>query len=199
MTAVNTEHLWAGFADPLQQAQQTFRAILKALSEPGEVRTLDATDTDGTIEPATWSVLMTLTDQDTPVWISPMLDRDSVRDNLRFHCGAPVAAQAGEASFAVLAAEEWIGLEPFAGGDDENPHQSATLIIQVASLSEGPGYRLSGPGIRDNRDVRIDGLSDLHLRLLSANRERFPAGIDLILVSGRQILGLARTTRLEAL
>jgi len=197
MTRVNMNRLWSGFEDPVDQAQRTFRAVLKALSEPGTRLELDAPVGDGEFAPAGWAILMTLADSDTPVWISPRLETGALTDNLRFHCGAPLTTEPEKAAFAVCHSDEPLDLDRFSHGDDADPHRSATLLMQVPSLCEGGRYRLSGPGIESQSDVRIDGLTDVHLRQLADNRNQFPAGIDLILVSDRQVLGLPRTTDIQ--
>ena len=88
----------AGFADPVHGAQQTFRALLGAMSEPGRLFTLHAAATDG-LAPrdaerrpplgiALAATLLTLLDADTPVHLAGALGNDAARAWLRFHTGA---------------------------------------------------------------------------------------------------------------
>ncbi|WP_148863136.1 phosphonate C-P lyase system protein PhnH [Marinobacter fonticola] len=199
MTPRQSQQLWAGFEEPVHQSQQAFKAILKAMSEPGVIVGLDGPEPMGDLCPAAWATLLTLTDNDTAVWISPGLAHRGVEDNLRFHCGVPISTESDLADFAVLTLDEWSCLDGFATGNHETPHQTTTLIVQVPALDEGHAYQLSGPGIQDCRPVHVSGLTDDHLRLFENNRQRFPTGLDIVLVSADQLLGLPRTTRIQLL
>jgi alpha-D-ribose 1-methylphosphonate 5-triphosphate synthase subunit PhnH len=83
-------------------------------------------------------------------------------------------------------------------GTGEYPDRSTTIILQVASLTEGPAYELRGPGIDGATILRAAiGVPDL-LDRLALNASLFPRGIDLVLVSGESIVALPRATRLVA-
>ncbi|SQB25655.1 carbon-phosphorus lyase complex subunit [Citrobacter koseri] len=69
--------------------------------------------------------------------------------NLRFHTSAPLVEQPQQAAFAV--ADERISseqLNALSAGSAVAPETSATLIVQVASLSGGRMLRLTGGGYR---------------------------------------------------
>lgn len=81
--------LLTGFTQPIDQSQQTFRLILKVLSEPGHLVTLQGSPTWDRLNAASTAALLTLTDQETPIQLSPELESEQALTNIRFHSGAP--------------------------------------------------------------------------------------------------------------
>ncbi|OYU89896.1 MAG: phosphonate C-P lyase system protein PhnH [Bradyrhizobiaceae bacterium PARB1] len=189
----------AGFADKVIAAQATFRTVMDAMARPGSVQLIRAVS--GVPAPmmrGAAAIALTLFDQDTPVWLDAKLAaNDEVAKWIKFHTSAPVIVDSAASSFAVIA--DPISLpefDRFALGSLEYPDRSTTIVLQVASLSEGPAYELSGPGIDGVTTLRAAiGVPDLIDRL-AENARRFPRGIDLLLVSGESIVALPRTTRL---
>ncbi len=183
-----------GLPDPVADAQGCFRALLDAMSRPGSVRRVPVeVRPPAPLAPAAAAVLLTLADSATPVWTDAGSDAAAW---LAFHTGAPAAASPGEAAF-VLACGAPPPLDALAQGTDEEPHRGATLVAQVATLEEGCGWRLSGPGIAETRRLRVSGLADGFAARWAVNRAAFPRGVDLILCAGRDVAALARTTAVE--
>lgn len=81
-------------------------------------------------------------------------------------------------------------------GTLESPERGATVMLTVASLTTGRGYRLSGPGIQDEQRLLVDGLHPDWLQMLQQGREYFPMGVDLLLISDDAWVALPRTVRL---
>jgi len=190
----------AGFADKVLAAQTTFRSVMDAMARPGSVHLIRAVS--GVPAPmmrGAAAIALTLFDQDTPVWLDAKLAESvDVAKWIKFHTSAPVIADSMASSFAVIA--DPINLpafDRFAMGSGDYPDRSTTIILQVASLSEGPAFELSGPGIDGTTILRAAiGVPDLVERL-AENAKLFPCGIDLVLVSGESIVALPRTTRLK--
>jgi alpha-D-ribose 1-methylphosphonate 5-triphosphate synthase subunit PhnH len=183
----------AGFADPVQDSQRCFRAVLEAMSRPGRIHRLPAlAEPPAPLHSATAAVLLTLADADTPVW----LDRAEPLDWLRFHCGCPVLTEAGAARF-VVAVGAMPALASLALGTEEEPHLAATLLVQVQGLRAGQGWRLTGPGIEREHRLAVDGLPADFLAQWSANRARFPQGVDIVLCAGDSLACLPRTVAIE--
>src|SRR4029453_8597860 len=92
---------------------------------------------------------LTLFDHDTPVWLDPeMSGTPDVARWLKFHTSAPVVADSSACHFALIGdAQNLPSLDRFAFGSDEYPDRSTTLILQVDSLTSGPAFELTGPGI----------------------------------------------------
>jgi alpha-D-ribose 1-methylphosphonate 5-triphosphate synthase subunit PhnH len=196
---VSTTLLAPGLADPPHDAQRLFRAVLDAFSHPGRIVALhDAPAGPGKISPAAVAFLLTLADRETPLWIEPGLDRQDVRDFLRFHTGAPFVQAREAATFAVIIGG---GGDPFAGfaiGTDTYPDRAATLVIEVPSLEDGPACAWRGPGIDGEARVAIAGLGAGFWPAWAANHALFPCGVDLVFTSGSRLLSLPRSVAVEA-
>ncbi|QKJ87670.1 phosphonate C-P lyase system protein PhnH [Paramixta manurensis] len=187
--------LLASFHHPVADAQQSFRRILKAMSEPGVMVSLPLRQGWGALSPAATAVLLTLVDGETPLWLDAALDEEIVRTNLRFHTGAQLTGRE-DAPFALLHAGSAIDPLRFAAGDNLAPEKSTTLIVELPSLSGGLTLRLSGPGLRETRAV-APRLPESLLRYLRQRPALFPQGLDLILTCGEAMMALPRTTQVE--
>src|SRR5262249_32841608 len=89
-------------------------------------------------------------------------------------------------------------LDRFSLGSNEYPDRSTTLILQVTSLTQGPAYRLCGPGIDGSAVLNATfEQKDLFDRL-AINATLIPRGIDVVLVADDAIVAIPRTTRLVA-
>ncbi|MGE0718429.1 MAG: phosphonate C-P lyase system protein PhnH [Alphaproteobacteria bacterium] len=188
-----------GFLAPVADSQRTFRALLDAIAHPGRVVTVASLPpAPAPLAPAAAATLLTLVDFETPLWLDPAAGEDAVAAWLRFHCGAPIVADAAAARFALVAAPlRMPRLDAFPPGDDAYPDRSATLILQVEDLEEGSGWQLRGPGIETVARLAVGGLPDWFAGDWRANRALFPCGVDVFLAAGDRIAALPRTTELE--
>ena len=191
----------AGFADKVLSAQTTFRSVVDAMARPGSVRRIvSAAGTPAAMMRGTAAIALTLFDHDTPLWLDPRMSETSdVAKWLKFHTGAPVIADSSISSFALIGeARALPALDRFAFGTNEYPDRSTTLILEVASLTDGPAFELSGPGI-DGTTVLQAAIQPPNLfERLAINATLFPRGIDLVLVADDAIVAIPRTTRLVA-
>jgi alpha-D-ribose 1-methylphosphonate 5-triphosphate synthase subunit PhnH len=110
-----------------------------------------------------------------------------------------VVADSAICSFALIAdAQALPALDRFSLGGNEYPDRSATLILQVESLRQGPAFELRGPGIDGSAVQRATQQpADLYERL-AINATLFPRGIDVVLVADDAVVAIPRTTRLVA-
>ncbi|MEO9188910.1 MAG: phosphonate C-P lyase system protein PhnH [Acetobacteraceae bacterium] len=183
-----------GFADPVAEAQHCFRAVLDAMARPGTIHEVGRLDPPSPLCPASASVLLTLVDHETPLWLDPFAE--AARDWIAFHAGASFAA-ADKAAF--LLARDLPDLATLRQGTDEAPEDSATVILQLAGLGAGARFRLSGPGLRLPAIFAVAGLPSDFVAQWAANRAGFPLGADLILCAGTRLAALPRTVTVEAL
>ena len=184
--------LSGGFADAPVESARAFRACLSALARPGRIQTVAGARPPGPMSVAAGSVLLTLADATTPLYLAPSHDTPEVRGWIAFHTGAPMA----EAAAAAFALGTWAALAPvsrFSVGTPDYPDRAATLIVETAALSP-PDVRLTGPGIETEATARLP-----EREAFVRNCARFPLGFDCILTSGDRILGLPRSTHVEAL
>ena len=200
-----------GFADPVHDAQAVFRAVLRAMSRPGEVQDLSLAFGPGfappvPLAPASAAACLALLDLDTRLWLDGGgRDVAAALAYLSFHTGAPRTETTAEADFAVVTDGAMTPrLNCFSVGTDELPERSTTLIVQVAALESGDadgagegGWRLTGPGIDGRAYLSVDGLRKGLAGELALNSELFPRGVDLILCAGPRLVALPRTTRIE--
>jgi alpha-D-ribose 1-methylphosphonate 5-triphosphate synthase subunit PhnH len=191
----------AGFADKVLSAQSTFRSVMDAMARPGSVqRIAAAAGVPAAMMRGTAAIALTLFDHDTPLWLDPSMSGTSeVTKWLKFHTGAPVIADSSICSFALIGDPRSLpGLDRFAFGSNEYPDRSTTLILQVESLTQGPGIELRGPGIDGVAAIQAAiQPADLFERL-KINQTLFPRGIDVVLVADDSIVAIPRTTRLVA-
>ncbi len=198
-SSIQTERLWNGFQNEVIESQRCFKKAMKAMSEPGYLVTLAPLKTSVNISSATFSLALTLVDQDISVWVSPQLSSPTFIDNLRFYCGSRLTASPLEADFVFMQLSEWQQLDSFKRGTEEYPDRFPTLIIETDGLAEQGGIRLSGPGINGSRSVDIAGIQQQHIELLQRNQQHFPMGYDFMFTCGNQLMALPRTTQVSQL
>jgi len=188
---VNVTH--PGFADPVQDSQACFRAVLDAMARPGKLHALAAAmQPPGPLDPATAAVLLTLADAETPLWLDAAAT--PAYPWIAFHCGAPLAA-ADAASLALALGP--VRLDSFAAGTDDAPELGATLVLQVPALGSGTAFVLSGPGLATPATLAIEGLPVSFAAEWAANHALFPRGVDIILCAGGHVAALPRTVQLR--
>jgi alpha-D-ribose 1-methylphosphonate 5-triphosphate synthase subunit PhnH len=183
-----------GFADPVSEAQATFRAVLDAMARPGQLHEAgEGLTAPSPLDNATAAVLLTLVDNETPLWLDARAAK--ARDWLAFHCGALIADAPDKAAFAV--ALSLPGLATLSPGSHEAPESSATLILQIAALGAGTKYRLSGPGLREPVVLAATGLPADFVQAWQRNHALYPCGVDIVLCAGTILTALPRSVSIE--
>ncbi len=188
-----------GFRDPVLDAQSAFRTALDAMSWPGRIVPFTvALDPPPPLFLGTMALLLALADRDTPVWLDRAARGAAVLRTLRFHCGCRMVEDPGAARFAVIAAPgDAPPLARFDHGTDERPELSATVIVQVDSLSDGAGVRMTGPGNATAVRLAVSGLDGGFWRQRKEMEALFPRGIDFLFVHRDRVVALPRSTRIE--
>lgn len=188
-----------GFKDPVLGPQIVFRTVLDGLARPGRQMAVEPGGVEGpTMLPAgVLSILLTLCDYETPVWMDETLRNAGLNTWLAFHCGAPLAHEPEDAAFALLCNRAGSpSLASFAQGDDRYPDRSATVVVLCDSFAGGMSWVLSGPGIEHQEVIAPLGVHPDFLAQAQANHAQFPRGLDILLVSPDGLIGLPRSTRL---
>ncbi|MEH7179205.1 phosphonate C-P lyase system protein PhnH [Neobacillus vireti] len=81
-------------------------------------------------------------------------------------------------------------------GTLKNPHISATIIVEVDSVTSGEALLLKGPGIQKHESVYLD-IKENWVESRQEKNKEYPLGIDLIFVDqNHQLLSLPRTTQI---
>ncbi len=197
MDTATATPLAPGFEQRVFDSIKVFRALADAMAHPGEIRRVNARPPAPTqLMPAAAAMCLTLLDFETPLWLQT--SHASVANYLRFHCGCPMTPEATQASFALITNTLTMpAVNTFNAGEPEYPDRSTTLMIQVESLSNASGVRLSGPGVRDAIYLDVAGVSATYWRELQASRAAFPCGVDIVFIWGERIAALPRTTRVS--
>jgi alpha-D-ribose 1-methylphosphonate 5-triphosphate synthase subunit PhnH len=188
-----------GFSDPVLASQAVFRTVMEAMARPGQIAKIDLVIAPpAPLGIAAAALALTLLDFETPVWLDPTLAAaPDVGDWLKFHTGAPRAADPAAAAFALIAEPAVIsGFDAFSLGSVEYPDGSTTLILEVETLTEGQAFLLSGPGIKGSRSLAAAPLPADFAARMAENRARFPRGVDLVLTCGRRLAALPRSIHL---
>ena len=99
------------------------------------------------------TILITLCDNESNVYLSKEYDTDEVRDWLIFNTSASISNKQN-ADFVIGPWESLLPLNEFKIGVPEYPERSATLII------EGSKYKkvkcnINGPGIKNKLDIDL--------------------------------------------
>ena len=210
--------------DRVHDLQKAFRRMVAAHSFPGRILSLadilGGVDDDLVLPAHLCVPAMTLLDAEMGFAVaSPRSDEQS-RLISQLTYARPLPAT--EADFLLAGAGDnyvLAALEAAKEGTLENPHEGATVIMEVAGMSsddpsnaEGawdaeaaaageaedwPEWILTGPGIETRRCLRVAGSPRWADVRAERNRE-FPMGVDVILVdpSGR-LAALPRTTKMR--
>jgi alpha-D-ribose 1-methylphosphonate 5-triphosphate synthase subunit PhnH len=183
-----------GFADPVGEAQSTFRAVLDAMARPGRLHEVgEGLAAPAPLHSATAAVLLTLVDNETPLWLDA--PAAAARDWLVFHCGAVIVDAPDKVAFALALSLPDLSL--LSAGSHESPESSATLILQIAALGQGPQYRLSGPGLREPVMLAAVGLPTNFAETWRQNHALYPRGVDIVLCAGKWVTALPRSVSIE--
>lgn len=188
---MHAQTLSGGFETPPVDSAHAFRAVMEAMARPGQIKDISGAQPPAPLTAAAGSVLLTLCDTDTPIYLAGDADTDDVRAWLAFHTGAPLTGP----SQAMFAVGRWEALMPLQGyqiGTSEYPDRSATLIVECTELTTS-GANLSGPGIKARAALSLPELD-----AFQSNRGLFPLGLDFIFTCGGQVAALPRSTIVSA-
>ena len=179
--------LEGGFTDGPIEAAKAFRQIMTVMARPGEILDVSGAQPPAPFSIAAGTLLLTLCDPETPVYLAPSFDLPSVRDWITFHTGAPFT-DAETAQFAVGAWDEF-PRSAFQIGTPEYPDRSATLIVEMDELAPA-GATLRGPGIKESSTLSLPETG-----AFQQNAMLFPLGLDFFFTHGSSIAALPRTTK----
>ncbi len=185
-----------GFMQPVFDAQSTFRSVLSALAEPGNVTPVIC----GTlpvlpdVSVAALATMLTLLDSDTSLWLPESANHD-LRAYLTFHTGVRLVAQPIDADFAWGVLRHLPTLSAFHAGTMESPEHAATVLIDSVEFGRGPNVMLSGPGCDSPRMFAAADSDSLWSDAI-LQRESFPLGVDLLFFAESNVVGIPRSTRI---
>ena len=196
MTA-QTGMLTPGFHSPVHDAQRVFRAVLDALARPLMPQRLDVVlDPPAPLSREVGAIALALCDEQTPIWLdSALTHAPDVAGWIRFHTGAPLVEDPADALFCIASGPSAVpAFDALNAGTDEEPHLSATVLIDATDALPTGDIVATGPGIDGSIAWDCAGASARFLEARRANIAMFPRGIDAILAARGTVVGLPRTT-----
>ncbi|MEP5731117.1 MAG: phosphonate C-P lyase system protein PhnH [Sulfitobacter sp.] len=188
---MQAQTLAGGFAEPATQSAHAFRSVMEAMARPGTLHGISGATPPAPLSPAAGTVLLTLCDTETPLYLAGDVYCDAVKAWLAFHTGAPLVGP----SHCQFAVGTWSALGPLSSysiGTSEYPDRSATLIVEYPELSD-TGEFLTGPGIQDKAMLSLPEVASFQ-----SNQALFPLGLDFIFTSGDHLAALPRSTQVSA-
>ena len=186
----STSSLEGGFTDAPVEAAQSFRKIMNVMAKPGTIEELSIAVPPAPLSTAAGSLLLTLCDAQTPIYLVGKYDNPAIKQWITFHCNSPFS-DAENCMFALGAWEDLQPLHDFPIGTPEYPDRSTTLIVEMEDLTAG-GAELSGPGIKDTHQLSLPEVT-----AFQKNAMLFPLGLDFYFTSGEKIAALPRTTKVK--
>ncbi len=186
---METVALEGGFDDASRRAAFAFRSLMTTMARPGTIETLSGGVPPSPLSVAAGTLLLTLADADTPVYLAGACDTPDVRQWLAFHTGAPLAGPR-HATFALGTWDALLPLDAYPIGTSEYPDRSTTLIIECDGLAQ-TGTRLTGPGIKTDAALALPDP-----KAMARNNAQFPLGLDFYFTWRDQVAALPRSTRI---
>jgi alpha-D-ribose 1-methylphosphonate 5-triphosphate synthase subunit PhnH len=192
--------------DPVRNSQAIFRELMMALAFPGKLHYLrplplaiDRVDVHYALQP-----LLTLLDLESSFHVKsadPALQQ-AMTDYLAINTNGQLKAGA-EADF-ILCLDATMGgvFKALKTGSLSRPDDSATVFYRVDEISSDPTGKgvpltLSGPGVRTQRTVWVNGLSPEEPYLWKGIRRDYPMGVDIYLISRcGNLVGIPRSVEL---
>jgi len=169
------------------RTQQTFTALMWALSYPGRAQNLIGNGLQ------TWLTIgETLIDLETSYYTSHT-ELNTLLSRLGARARTP--AQALYQFYPQLEDASLATLQNAPSGNYLSPDEAATLVIGV-EFGAGQSLRLRGPGIKQEVELRVKGLPVAFWQL-RARLNKYPMGWDIFLVGQGHVVGLPRTTQIE--
>jgi alpha-D-ribose 1-methylphosphonate 5-triphosphate synthase subunit PhnH len=172
--------------EPLEQrANATFDALIWALSRPGSSREMP--------EAGLGAIVETLVDLECTVFAD-----EPALLGLIAATGALVTDDVGNADHVFLSSLDGAdaSLVDQRCGSALYPDEGATLVAGVRH-GVGQRVRMSGPGVDGTLEINL-GISP-SFWAMRAMLCAYPEGFDMLLVDGRSVIGIPRSTQVEVL
>ncbi|MBP3952695.1 phosphonate C-P lyase system protein PhnH [Bacillus suaedae] len=188
--------------DKVHDSQRTFRVLLDCMARPGKIGALQIEVEAEFISSGLLQIALTLLDREVSFSIMAK-EKEKIRRYLKWNTFSE-ESEACDADYlfidtsltSVQIAEVMRNAKR---GTLADPHQSATFVVYIEELfAEDIGLRLSGPGIKNQRQVALSKHIERWLGEREMVNEEYPLGVDMIFVNSvGELLALPRTTKVE--
>lgn len=188
--------------DIVHDIQQIYRNAIACFSMPGTILSLKAQcgrmDYTCEMNKAMLAIAIMLLDREVSFNIAS--EEENIKNFLTQLTYSKYEEVGGDYIFICKGEREEIILELIRKakvGTLIDPHKSATLIIEVDTLTEGAVQELSGPGIEMTTIIRTS-LREAIWELREEKNAEFPLGVDMILVDQEyKVVAIPRTTKVR--
>ncbi len=181
MDCAPLHHQWShGFDDPALGSQQTFRSIIDAMANPGQLVTIHATPcAPAVINPASAATCLTLLDDETPVWTDLSWKNPAI-SWLQFGCGSSVVTEPCMAKFAIVTRPASMPpLDYFRIARVEYPEKATTVVIQVNDIVPLADNKYSDISFDDSTQLELKGVPENFWQQCQHLSQEYPMGIDI--------------------
>jgi alpha-D-ribose 1-methylphosphonate 5-triphosphate synthase subunit PhnH len=188
--------------DMVHDIQTAYRKLIDSMSKPGTIS--DLAEEAGKLEqlegylPATYIAARMLLDTEVTFKVVSKREKEMALALSQSTYAKEVELEEADFIFILSDAEpsDFIGaLQTAKIGELQDPHSSATIIIETAGLSGGTKLLLSGPGIQTTDKAEIQVTWEW-IAIRAERNIEFPLGLDLIFTdSSHRMLALPRTTQ----
>lgn len=169
------------FTEQEKASQETFTALMMALSYPGEQEPLSS----GSVI----SIGQTLLDLETTFYTS---DRQLAKQLAQTTAREVAAENADYLFFPTMSDADLEIIKTAKVGTMLYPDRSATLIIGC-NFGDGVSLKLTGPGIKTHKEIQIGSIPEQLFSVRGITID-YPLGWDIFFVDGSSVMGLPRTT-----
>lgn len=180
--------------DEVFDSQETFRIILEAMANPTRILSVKkAADKLYGDHKAMLAVAMTLLDNETTFCVC---GDAALKEQITLLTHAK-ESPAAEAEFVFVTKDEKLAadIENFMCGTLEDPHKSATVIVEITEEKE-KHLVFCGPGIKDCVEINTAKQVDEAVELRDAQAYEYPQGIDfLFLTAAGGLFGIPRLVK----
>jgi alpha-D-ribose 1-methylphosphonate 5-triphosphate synthase subunit PhnH len=192
--------------DAVYDTQQIYRKLLDCMARPGKVNSIEPylvqDDHESLFSKPLLSLAFTLVDREVSFHV--ISDLKEKAEQYIYWQTFSKAAELHEAHYVFIGkqlsdSEIQSVMNEVKAGTLEDPHLSATILIQVNTLTDSPGdgmkLKLTGPGIQGTREVYADGMPSAWIAERKKINSEYPLGVDMILTtSSGEIMAIPRTT-----
>lgn len=172
--------------DHLFESQKQYRTILDCMAKPGILATLNA-DINVPSEINKASVLVGFALMNSDVTFNNSYNQEEEINSYLFLNTSSSPAEASEADFIFISGthKNTNAIDNAKQGLPEYPEHGAFVIIDTNKISEttlenGLKITLEGPGVKNTKEVYVEGLSSEILEALAEKNIEYPLGVDTI-------------------
>ena len=185
--------------DEVHDCQGSFRCLLYAVSNPGEI--VDIQDYAQKLEGENRAMLMlalTLLDKETSYWVA---DNDGFSKTLtELTYSRPAKEKAGFIFITGICSDDAIDniFAKASPGSLVEPHTNSVLIIAVEDFAHKSTCSLKGPGIKTSKAAGLSDYAKKWLNKRDLMEYEYPAGVDLVFISSDgAMIAIPRKVKME--